>query len=89
MNRVTGTIEELTKYELKNYPIQSNDVNMFVKKLRSFLSLYKAMQNCFENEDIVKTLNDNFKILLDKIENYFLASGAPKPEDENIFKQYF
>ncbi len=62
---------------------------MFVKKLRSFLSLYKAMQNCFETEDIVYILNENFKILFDRIENYFLASGITKPEDENIFKQYF
>ena len=62
---------------------------MFVKKLRSFLSLYKAMQNCFENEDIINILNENFRILLDKIENYFLSSGVAKPDDENIFKQYF
>jgi DNA-binding ferritin-like protein (Dps family) len=61
---------------------------MFVKKLRPFLSLYKAMQNCFENEDIVNILNENFRILFDKIENYFLANGVAKPEDENIFKQY-
>jgi len=72
---------------LKNYPVQTNDVNMFVKKLRSFLSLYKAMQNCFEIEDIINILNENFKILFEKIENYFLSSN-PKPEDENIFKQY-
>ncbi len=82
--RVTGTIEEMTKYELKNYPIQQNDVNMYVKKIRSFLSLYKAMQNCFENEDIVNTLNENFRILFEKMESYF--SGT-KPDDENIFKQ--
>jgi len=78
----------LTKYELKNYPIQSNDVNMFVKKIRSFLSLYKAMQNCFDTEDIVNTLNENFKNLIDKIESYYLASGVTKPDDDNIFKQY-
>lgn len=46
------------------------------------------MQNCFENEDIINILNENFRILLDKIENYFMASGVTKPEDENIYKQY-
>jgi len=45
------------------------------------------MQNCFEKEDIILILNDNFKLLFDKIENYFLASGISRPEEENIFKQ--
>ena len=62
-----------------------NDVNNYVKRLKSFMSLYGAMQSCFEISDISLILGENFKIFFEKLEKYF--SSINKTDNETILKQ--
>lgn len=76
----------MNKIDFKNYPLQSNDINIYAKKLKLCITLYHAMLNCFEGNVIENVLHDTFKILIEKFEKYFL-NQINKTENENIFKQ--
>ena len=49
------------------------------------MSLYGAMQSCFEISDISLILGENFKIFFEKLEKYF--SSINKTDNETILKQ--
>ncbi len=76
----------MNKIEFKNYPLQYNDINLYVKKLKLGITLYNSMLNCFENHVIESVLHENFKILIEKLDKFFSAQIG-KTENENIFKQ--
>ena len=80
----------MNKIKFENYPIHSNDVNVYVKKFKLCMTLYNAMLNCFENSVIEGVLHENFKILVEKLDKFFCGGKeGNKTENENIFKQYF
>jgi hypothetical protein len=78
-------MDALTKMDFVNYPVYENDVTPFVKRFLAFKTIYSAMLNSIDNEEIVSMLEENLKIFFERFEKYI--NSAPKMENENSLKQ--
>ncbi len=74
------SLDEFSNIELTSYPVQDKDYNLYCKKFNSFKTLYNAMLNGFDNDEIKIIIEEHLRIYFEKFEKALQCSSKIENE---------
>ena len=88
LNRaIDETINLIDGTNFEKYPIcEAKKYNPYILKFTKMKTMYDNMKNGFNDDDIIKIYNEEFKILFEKMEK--VIHNKPLIENENELKQF-
>ena len=88
LNRaIDETINLIDGINFEKYPIcEAKKYNPYILKFTKMKTMYDNMKNGFNDDDIIKIYNEEFKILFEKMEK--VIHNKPLIENENELKQF-
>jgi len=88
MFRIKDSLVDFSKIDFSKYPVlHGGEKNSYVKKMKSLVSIYTSMVNCFEDNDIKKAFQVICTNLVDMLEKKCLTVTV-KIDKEDSAKQY-
>ena len=88
LNRaIDETINLIDGINFEKYPIcEAKKYNPYILKFSKMKTIYDNMKYGFNNDDIIKIYNEEFKLLFEKMEK--VIHNKPRIENENELKQF-
>ena len=88
LNRaIDETINLIDGTNFEKYPIcEAKKYNPYILKFSKMKTIYDNMKYGFNNDDIIKIYNEEFKLLFEKMEK--VIHNKPRIENENELKQF-
>jgi hypothetical protein len=84
---IDETINLIEGTNFEKYPIcEAKKYNPYIFKFTKMKTIYDNMKNGFNNDDIIKIYNEEFKILFERMEK--VIHNKPHIENENELKQF-
>ena len=84
---IDETINLIEGINFEKYPIcEAKKYNPYILKFSKMKTIYDNMKYGFNNDDIIKIYNEEFKLLFEKMEK--VIHNKPRIENENELKQF-